>query len=67
MSNRECSTNHNPLCATIIFFAGSVLGAYAGHTAGVGNHDFVVIGVSTVVFYLTQAVLPKRLHVSKIK
>lgn len=67
MSNRECSTNHNPLCATLIFFTGCVLGTYTGHTAGVGHHDAIVVGISTVVFYLTQVVLPKRLHTSKIK
>lgn len=67
MSTEGCNTSHNPLCATLIFFAGCVLGTYAGHTPGIGHHDVIAVGVSTTVFYITQVVIPKRLHASKIK
>lgn len=67
MSTERCDTNHNPLCATLIFFAGCVLGTYTGHTPGIGYHDLIAVGVSTIVFYLTQLGFPKKLCVNKVK
>ena len=67
MNNKSCA-NQNPLCATFVFVAGCTLGAYIQHTEGI-THDFVAIGVSTLVFYLTQAINinPVKLLCKKIK
>jgi len=64
MEHNNCTTYH-PLCSTLIFLVGCVLGTYFGHSEGV-VHDFVVIGVATLVFHLTQIAQP-RLSFSKKK
>jgi hypothetical protein len=64
MENKTCHTYH-PLCATLIFSLGCVLGTYFGHSAGI-KHDIIVISVATLVFYVTQIAQP-RLSLSKKK
>lgn len=64
MENNSCHTYH-PLCATLIFLLGCVLGTYFGHAEGI-KHDIVVIGAATVVFYMTQIAKP-RVSYSKKK
>ena len=64
MSNNRCHTAH-PLCSTLIFLLGCILGTYYAHTDGI-KHDVIVIGVAAGVFYLTQT-KDLRLSYKKIK
>ena len=64
MNNPGCPTNH-PLCSTLVFLVGCILGNYFGSASG-ARHAIIVIGVATTVFHLTQ-VIQLRLSYKKSK
>ncbi len=52
MSTKESS--YNPLCLTMIFMFGVIVGAFMSHDSRNEFHDILVIGLATVAFHLTQ-------------
>lgn len=52
-------TSNHPLCTTLVFLMGGVLGVGLTHLGTNIKHDLVIIVASTIVFYLTQLKYPK--------